>query len=62
MDLDGHKQVCGICKDWKGKRQWANEIAKVKSSAKGLCERLGKTKPPHGGCDQFKKWEGEQSE
>jgi hypothetical protein len=61
MDLDGSKQVCGICKNWKGKREWVDNKARVKPSAKGLCQRLKKVKPPHGGCDQWEKWEGEKS-
>lgn len=62
MDLDGSKQVCGICKDWKGMREWANGKAKVKPSARGQCKRLKKAKPPHGGCDWWEKWEGEEDE
>lgn len=57
MDLDGNKQVCGTCKDWTGKRQWDDGKVQVKPSAKGQCERLRKAKPPHGGCDQWEKWE-----
>jgi hypothetical protein len=62
MDLDGSKQVCGCCKDWKGKREWENCMAKVKASAKGECQRVGKMKPVHGGCGYWKKWEGEAPE
>ena len=60
MDLDGSKQMCGICKDWQGKRQWLDGVARVKPSARGQCRRLGKIKPPHGGCDHWEKWEGEE--
>jgi hypothetical protein len=61
MDLDGSKQVCGICKNWMGKREWVDSKARVKPSVKGLCQRLKKVKPPHGGYDQWEKWEGEES-
>ncbi|HIJ56846.1 MAG TPA: hypothetical protein HPQ03_12075 [Deltaproteobacteria bacterium] len=60
MDLDGSKQVCGICKDWKGKRESVNGKVRVKASAGGQCERFKKVKPPHGGCNQWEKWEGEE--
>lgn len=59
MELDGSKGVCGICKDWKGKREWIDGKVTVKASARGTCLRLKKLKPVHGGCDHFKKWEGE---
>lgn len=62
MDLDGSKQVCGICMDWQGKREWQDGKAHVKSSARGQCRRLKKMKPPHGGCDQWQKWEGHHGE
>lgn len=58
MELDGTKQVCGICADWKGKRDWKDGKSNVRPSARGECGRLKKIKPPHGGCDQWKKWEG----
>jgi hypothetical protein len=59
MDLDGSKQVCGICRNWKGKREWVDGKARVKSSARGQCTRLNKVKPPHGGCDEWQQWNGE---
>jgi hypothetical protein len=59
MDLDGSKEVCGICKDWRGQREWIDGKACVKPSARGMCDRLKKIKPPHGGCDYWKKWKGE---
>jgi hypothetical protein len=58
MDLDGTKQVCGICKNWEGKREFTDGLAKVKPSARGPCTVLKKIKPPHGGCDQWQKWLG----
>jgi hypothetical protein len=58
MDLDGSKTVCGICKNWGGKREFIDGKARVKSSSKGMCAILKKLKPPHGGCDQWQKWDG----
>lgn len=58
MDLDGSKQVCGICQNWRGQREYHNGIVHVKPSAKGQCVQLNKKKPPHGGCDQWQKWHG----
>lgn len=62
MDLDGSKQVCGICKDWDGQRDWVEGNAKVRPSARGRCKRLQKIKPPHGGCDHWEKWKGTENE
>jgi hypothetical protein len=59
MDIDGSRQVCGICINWRGKREYINGIARVKPSARGQCMLLKKPKPPHGGCDQWQKWQGE---
>ena len=61
MELDGSKQVCGICKDWKGKREWVVGKVRVAPSARGKCHRLEKEKPPHGGCNQWEKWEGKDN-
>ncbi len=58
MELDGSKQVCGICKDWKGKREWVDSKVRVSPSAKGRCQRLQKDKPSHGGCSEWEKWDG----
>ena len=59
MDLDEDKAVCGTCKDWLGKRECLDgRIVRVSASAKGMCERLSKLKPPHGGCDHWKKRQG----
>lgn len=60
MDLDGSKQVCGICGNWRGQREYRDGIVRVKPSAKGQCEQLKKIKPPHGGCDGWQKWNGEK--
>ena len=54
MDLDKSKQVCGTCRDWGGTREICeDQICRVSPSAKGLCEKLKKAKPPHGGCDNW---------
>ncbi len=60
MDLDESKEVCGTCLHWKGKRECVegSRIFRVSPSARGPCERLKKIKPPHGGCDDWKKWKG----
>jgi hypothetical protein len=58
MDLDGSKRVCGICVNWKGKREFIEGVVRVKSSARGQCAILKKVKAPQGGCDQWQKWEG----
>jgi hypothetical protein len=60
MDLDGNKRVCGICLNWQGKREGIDGGVRVKSSAKGQCAILNKIKPVHGGCDQWKKWDGQE--
>lgn len=58
MDLPDDKEVCGTCGDWKGKRERLEDCTfRVSSSARGQCQRLSKLKPPHGGCDQWKKTE-----
>jgi hypothetical protein len=62
MDIDEGKQFCGSCKDWKGRRDWVGGKVVVKSSARGMCQRLKKIKPPHGGCDYWQKWEGEKDD
>ncbi|MBM3298696.1 MAG: hypothetical protein FJY85_01935 [Deltaproteobacteria bacterium] len=54
MDLDKTKELCGTCDDWKGKREkGVDGIIRVSPSTRGLCEKLEKQKPPHGGCDQW---------
>jgi hypothetical protein len=56
MDLDKSKQVCGTCKDWQGKREICQEqICRVSPSARGVCQKHNKSKPPHGGCDNWTK-------
>ncbi len=58
MDLEKDKEVCGTCGDWQGKREVTEDgIVRVSPSARGQCQRLSKVKPPHGGCDQWKKSE-----
>lgn len=57
MDLDGSKRVCGVCVNWRGKREFIDGLARVKSSSKGQCLILKKIKPPHGGCDQWQQWD-----
>lgn len=58
MDIDDGKKVCGICVNWKGKREWIDGKVRTKPSTRGKCERLQKIKPPHGGCDLWEQWEG----
>jgi hypothetical protein len=55
MEIEKDQNKCGNCGDWQGPRQ-KGEVGctKVKPSVRGKCERLQKTKPPHGGC---KYWE-----
>lgn len=60
MNLDGSKQVCGICMNWQGRRQFADGRVLVKPSARGQCALLNKLKPPHGGCDHWQKWDGRE--
>lgn len=58
MDVEQDREVCGSCKAWKGKRELGEDfVFLVKASARGKCERLGKVKPPHGGCDNWTKTE-----
>lgn len=58
MDLADDKEVCGTCGDWMGKRERLEDgTFRVSPSARGRCQRLSKPKPPHGGCDQWKKTE-----
>lgn len=60
MDLNCDKEVCGTCKDWKGKREKCEGgIFKVSPSARGMCQKRAKAKPPHGGCDEWHKSEEE---
>ncbi len=62
MDLDTSKQVCGTCENWGGKREVCEDNSyRVSSSAKGLCRRLKKVKPPYGGCDDWTKIGGEEN-
>jgi hypothetical protein len=54
MDLDKNKEVCGTCGRWKGKRELRDDgVCQVSPSARGMCDRLKKPKPPHGGCDEW---------
>lgn len=62
MDLDGSKRLCGICTKWQGRREYVRGMAKVKPSARGNCALLNTIKPPHGGCNDWEKWEGEELE
>lgn len=62
MDLDGSKRLCGICKNWQGRREFVNGLARVKPSARGQCLILKTLKPPHGGCNQWEKWDGRSEE
>ncbi len=57
MDLNLDKKVCGTCNDWKGKRGFEDGKCRVSPSARGLCERLKKSKSPHGGCSEWTKRE-----
>ena len=52
MDLDKNKPVCGTCANWGGKREGADGgTIRVSATARGLCEKLKKSKTPQGGCD-----------
>ena len=62
MDFDGSKRLCGVCKNWEGRRESVDGVARVKPSARGLCKLLNKIKPSHGGCNQWEKWDGEGTE
>lgn len=62
MDLDGSKRFCGVCKNWRGRREYEQGLARVKPSARGNCVLLNVIKPPHGGCNDWEKWDGEQLE
>ena len=62
MELDDDKEVCATCEDWKAKRELKDGKVTTKPSARGICARLKKVKPPHGGCDYWKKWEGSTDE
>lgn len=62
MDLDGSKRLCGICKNWQGRREYEGGLARVKPSARGNCTLLNQIKPPHGGCNDWEKWEGRPPE
>jgi hypothetical protein len=62
MDLDGSKHQCGICKNWEGRREFVGGMSRVKSSARGQCVLLKTIKPPHGGCNQWEKWDGKDLE
>lgn len=62
MDLDKDEQVCGTCKDWGGKREICGDaVCQVSPSARGLCAKLKKPKPPHGGCDNWTQLGGEDN-
>jgi hypothetical protein len=55
MEINKNQLVCGNCEDWQGPRKESEKgCTIVKPSARGICERLQKLKPPHGGC---KYWE-----
>jgi len=62
MDLDADRQVCGLCKEWKGPREWVDGKVRVKSAARATCQSLGTIKPPHGGCSFWSPWEREPVE
>ena len=61
MDLDGSKRMCGICKRWQGQREFVQGVARVKPSTRGQCILLKVIKPPHGGCNDWEKWDGKTS-
>ncbi len=58
MELDLGKKQCGTCKDWQGKREIAGGKVQVSPSAKGMCDKKNKQKPPHGGCGEWEPVEG----
>ncbi len=61
MDLEKDKEVCGTCGRWKGKRDLGDDgVCRVSPSARGMCDRLKKPKPPHGGCDEWTRIEEEE--
>lgn len=62
MDLDKNKEVCGTCEDWCGKRECpeGGEIIRVGASTKGNCRKRNKSKTPQGGCDEWRKLDGEE--
>jgi hypothetical protein len=62
MEIESGKEICGSCKEWKGKRECAGGKIVVKSSARGLCQRTQKTKMPQGSCDFWQKWEEEKND
>ncbi len=62
MDLDGSKRLCGICKNWLGRREFVAGLVHAKSSTRGRCTILEIVKPPHGGCNQWEKWDGSEAE
>ncbi len=62
MDLDGSKRLCGICRKWHGRREFIQNMVRVKPSTRGQCELLLTMKPPHGGCNQWEKWDGKDPE
>jgi len=63
MDLEKSKQVCGTCKDWRGKREVCeDQTCRVSPSARGVCGKLNKAKPPHGGCDNWTPLGGDEDE
>lgn len=62
MDIEEGKEICGSCNDWKGNRECAGGKIVVKSSARGLCQRLKKMKPVQGGCDRWQKQEEEKND
>ncbi len=57
MDLEPTQQVCGLCREWAGPREWVDGKVRVKASARGKCQSLGTAKPPHGGCNFWARWE-----
>ncbi|MDQ7781743.1 MAG: hypothetical protein RDU20_02610 [Desulfomonilaceae bacterium] len=61
MDLDETKQVCGRCKDWGGNRELCeDDVVNVKASARGMCRKLNKLKPPQGACDNWEDLGGKE--
>jgi|GEM_PF-1363574 len=62
MDFDGSKRLCGICKNWQGPREFVQGLARAKPSTRGQCVILKAMKPPHGGCNQWEKWDGKNQE
>jgi hypothetical protein len=62
MDLDGKKRVCASCLNWAGRRECINGLVRVKASTKGACELLKKMTTAQGGCIQWQRRDGGNTE